>query len=105
MPRNDFLEKFNDYYVFQCGLVDELVEKHLTNESKPKKEKNRIFNKRSIKVFLNNVSEYFGECYTEEQLIRWVIYRFGYTNAKKLVHYRLLLRFRKSSKDEVGTDR
>ena len=97
MLKKDFLNKFDDYYVFQCGIVDELIEKHLSSTIKPKKEKQRIFNKRSIKVFLNNISEYYGEPFTEEQLIKWVISKFGYENSKKLVHYRLLLKFRKKN--------
>jgi len=98
MPRKtDFLDKFDDYYVFHCGIVDEHVDDHINDRVKPKKEKNRIFNKKSIKVFVNNISEYYGEMFTDEHLIRWIIHKFGYENAKKLVHYRLLLKFRKKN--------
>lgn len=94
MQQTTFLDKFDDYYTFQCGIIDELIKKHVASELYSRKEKHRIFNKKSIRVFLNNVSEYFNEMYTEDQLMEWILYKFG-ENAKKLVHYRLLLRFKK----------
>jgi len=100
VKKKDFLEKFNDYYSSQCGIVDEIIQKHLHNKIRPKKEKNRIFNKKSMKIFLNNVSEYHKEIFSEEHLITWIIYRFGFDNAKKLIHYRLLLKFRKNNEKE-----
>jgi hypothetical protein len=76
-------------------MLDEYVQQVLNGQLKINKDKNKIFNKASIVEFTMSVNEKCDSEVTTYDVIDWLFSKFKMQDVIKLVHYRILLDYRK----------
>jgi len=86
------------YYYCECATLDEYIKKVLDGRLKISKDKNKIFNKVSIMEFTMNINEKYNSYITAYDVIDWLFSKFSMDDVLKLVHYRILLDYRKYRK-------
>ena len=88
--------EIDEFFSFYLDEVEELINNTLKNYKRPDKEKYRVFNKKSLKILVDVLSEYYlDKQITTEQVLDWIYYRYGKKGIKQLVHYRILLKYKK----------
>jgi hypothetical protein len=83
------------YYSFHCGILDDIIRDYLSKNVCCVKDRKKIFNKQSFKIFVSNIEEYYEEEIDYKIVVDWMINKFGQENIKKILHYRIYLKYKK----------
>ena len=86
---------FSDYFFYELGALDDIIQNELKNRLPVRKEKKRIINKRSIKRLIDNAEKHFGKETNRVFVVNWFVSQFNESDAKYLTDYRLFLEWRK----------